>query len=73
MLNKIFYISQLITSKANSATVFNGCPPQQQQQPRLIFLVDADFFKINIFFQIEGSREGMGLAFPTQKLALKKR
>ena len=65
-----YNVKQLfITSKINRATM----PLSSATTDISVhFSCSRGFFIIYIFFQIEGCRRGLGLAFPTKKLAYKK-
>ena len=65
-----YIVKQLfITSKINRATMLLSSAATDIFAH---FSCSRRFFIIYIFFKIEGYRKGLGLAFPTKKLAYKK-
>lgn len=65
-----YIVKQLfITSKINRATMLLSSAATDIFAH---FSCSRGFFIIYIFFKIEGCRKGLGLAFPTKKLAYKK-
>lgn len=65
-----YIVKQLfITSKINRATMLLSSAATDIFAH---FSCSRRFFIIYIFFKIEGCRKGLGLAFPTKKLAYKK-